>query len=372
MSTVYLDTETTGLDSCDDEILEIAIVDESAKVLLNTLVKPSKITTWLEAQAIHGITPEMVANAPTLNDIAEDIKAAVNGKDVVIYNAGFDTGFLGNLLDGAASIQCCMESYAEHVGEWSDYHMNYRWHKLIHAAGDVHHEWSGTAHRALADTLACRSVWRYLNDPAERERIDAINHEIHITEQAERAIRVLESRENAPYHAKQRSMTNFINHWWLRLYGTDTHWAKYLDGSNEMALVFFGKSIEMLKMEDRYEVIYRKRKDIPSHLKAASHFDKRVWYQKELESCAIYIGEKEHWKLYDISEDKRIREKYPLRFELPKINHQTEGFYTHTQLRKARVPVDEIRKLKPVGERQNMYSFEFYYLYRYEKLACDV
>lgn len=40
-TTIYLDTETTGLDAFfGDEIVEIAIIDEKGKVLLNTLVQP--------------------------------------------------------------------------------------------------------------------------------------------------------------------------------------------------------------------------------------------------------------------------------------------------------------------------------------------
>lgn len=45
MSTVYIDTETTGLDSYRDEILEIAIVDDNGKSLVNSLVKPVNQTS---------------------------------------------------------------------------------------------------------------------------------------------------------------------------------------------------------------------------------------------------------------------------------------------------------------------------------------
>ncbi|WP_158007025.1 3'-5' exonuclease [Piscirickettsia litoralis] len=162
---IFLDTETTGLTS-DDEIVEIAIIDDSGQTLLNTLVKPVKNTTWPQAQRIHKISPDMVVDAPTLDDLSADIKGIVSGQELVIYNAGFDTKFLKGLLDDAESIQCCMLAWAQYAGEWNDYYNSYKWHKLIVAAAAINYQWSGTAHRALADTLACRAVWDYLKSKA--------------------------------------------------------------------------------------------------------------------------------------------------------------------------------------------------------------
>ena len=171
---VYLDIETTGLDPVNDELLEIAIVDGSGTAVLNTLIRPTNNLIWPDAEAIHGITPEMVTHAPELYLIAPQIESAVTGKDVITYNASFDAGFLGSLLSSAGSVQCCMEVWAEHVGEWSEYHGGYRWQSLAEAAAVVHFDWPSKAHRALADALACRAVWQYLADPDERKRVDAI------------------------------------------------------------------------------------------------------------------------------------------------------------------------------------------------------
>ena len=63
LNCAILDTETTGLYD-DAEIVEISIIDENGGVLLDTLVKPLKPIP-AEATAIHGITNEMVATAPT-------------------------------------------------------------------------------------------------------------------------------------------------------------------------------------------------------------------------------------------------------------------------------------------------------------------
>ena len=49
MKTVYLDTETTGLAPVRDELLEIAIVDDQGKTLVNTLIRPQFRKQWQEA-----------------------------------------------------------------------------------------------------------------------------------------------------------------------------------------------------------------------------------------------------------------------------------------------------------------------------------
>ena len=94
--TVYIDTETTGLSS-SDEVVEIAIIDDH-QVLLNTLVKPTHLQSWAEAQAIHGISPDDVADAPTYDNIRSKVRELVAGETVVIYNASYDSMFLGEEL----------------------------------------------------------------------------------------------------------------------------------------------------------------------------------------------------------------------------------------------------------------------------------
>ena len=69
MRTVFLDLETTGLDPRTDEILEIGILDDAGTVLLDSLVRPERHRRWPGAEAIHGIAPEDVADAPKLEEL---------------------------------------------------------------------------------------------------------------------------------------------------------------------------------------------------------------------------------------------------------------------------------------------------------------
>lgn len=149
---VILDTETTGL-GCDDEIIEIAVVDISGAILLNTLIAP---TCAIEpgASAVHGITGRDLANAPSWPDIHDRVAGILRSASrVVIYNAAFDVRMLNqtgeryglDTLDSGA-YQCAMHWYAQFLGDWSDYHGDYRWQPL--AGG----------HRALGDCLATLAV----------------------------------------------------------------------------------------------------------------------------------------------------------------------------------------------------------------------
>ena len=85
METLYLDTETTGLSSSrGDRIVELAVVDDDGRTVIDTLVNPEREIPW-DATRIHGITDEMVAQAPTMEELWPAIEAATTGRHVVIY-----------------------------------------------------------------------------------------------------------------------------------------------------------------------------------------------------------------------------------------------------------------------------------------------
>lgn len=157
---LILDTETTGLDS-KAEIVEISIIDCTGQVLLDTLVKPTSPIP-AEATRIHGITNEMVAEAPTWPMIADQFKSIVSGRKLVIYNADYDLRliyqtnnkhelepvFYGSEWNNA---ECAMLAYAEFYGQWDDYREQWKWQRLGNAAKQQGVVIEGTAHRALAD-----------------------------------------------------------------------------------------------------------------------------------------------------------------------------------------------------------------------------
>lgn len=157
----YLDTETTGIGAAANAIVEIAIVDEDGSVVVDTLINPKRPIPR-GATAIHGIDDHMVESAPTLRMIWPDIRQRISGGHIVIYNAAFDRAFLPGGLDCAAKISCAMLTFSKIYGERDPYGRGNKWQKLEVAARHVGHRWSGNAHRALADALACRSVWQWI------------------------------------------------------------------------------------------------------------------------------------------------------------------------------------------------------------------
>lgn len=149
---LFADTETTGLNSDGtDEIVEIAIVDIHGNVVLNTLVRPSRKNSWTDAQAIHGISPHDVFNAPKLTDLLPTIASVCNNKTVVFFNAKFDINFFPKNF--FPSVVCAMRCYIEAcLGGLGSA-------KLMDIALKTGYTPNGPAHRALEDARACRHVW---------------------------------------------------------------------------------------------------------------------------------------------------------------------------------------------------------------------
>jgi DNA polymerase-3 subunit epsilon len=158
MSTIYLDTETTGLAAeHGHRIVELAIVDDRGVALMDTLVDPRRAIP-ADARAIHGITQMMVRGKPTLEALLPEIGRLIRSSGhVVIYNATFDTPFLPAALWHGIRVDCAMRRFAE-LGSGGP---SGRWQRLEVAAERCGHVWSGAQHRALADALAARTVWRW-------------------------------------------------------------------------------------------------------------------------------------------------------------------------------------------------------------------
>ena len=89
----YIDFETTGLDPKSDRVCQIgAILPDGSE--LNTLINPD-CDIPQESTECHGISNEMVKDAPLSKDVAEQLlKTLAQTKYFVAYNYVFDFQFL--------------------------------------------------------------------------------------------------------------------------------------------------------------------------------------------------------------------------------------------------------------------------------------
>ncbi len=93
---IVLDTETTGLDYTKERMVEFAAVRlENGKIKdeFQTLINPQQHIRK-SSIAIHGITQEMVEDAPTEEEVMPKIMEFIQDYPIVAHNAIFDYSFI--------------------------------------------------------------------------------------------------------------------------------------------------------------------------------------------------------------------------------------------------------------------------------------
>lgn len=172
---VVVDTETTGIPGQHDDvrIVQIAVIDEAGRVLLDEIVDPGKPIPPA-ATAIHGITDEDAFFFPTFPQIHDRLVQALDGVPFVAFNVDFDYEVIRlecerhrlplpspamytrypdyggeNRLHITHDV---MVNYAAFWGSWHDYHESYTWQSLANAVEQQRLLVSeGGHHDALAD-----------------------------------------------------------------------------------------------------------------------------------------------------------------------------------------------------------------------------
>jgi DNA polymerase-3 subunit epsilon len=85
----FMDIEATGSNVATDRIVEIAIVKhlpDASRSVKRKIINP-QIPIPPSITEIHGITDEMVQNAPPFKQVAQEIKQFLDGCDLACYNA---------------------------------------------------------------------------------------------------------------------------------------------------------------------------------------------------------------------------------------------------------------------------------------------
>lgn len=172
---IVLDTETTGLNAAEDELLQVSIIDNEGTVLFDSYIRPTQHTEWAEAERVNHITPEMVADAPTIAEVMPEINDILKRYDKIVgYNVRFDADFLKH--NGAefsnAEYADAMKMFAPIYGEWNDQRGSYKWQKLTAAADYYGYDWSAheEAHNSLGDCYATLHVYKEINEVIKNQK----------------------------------------------------------------------------------------------------------------------------------------------------------------------------------------------------------
>lgn len=174
MNIICLDTETTGLNPDNDEILQLSIIDGNGEILFSEYIKPSHRKQWTKAERIHGIKPSDVKNCKTLLEYKDQIQEILLSADIIVgYNiVGFDlpmlfnNGIRNDVKDGSVTVDV-MLSFAAIYGDYNERTYSYRWKKLKECASYYSYK-SDSWHDALDDakaTLFC--FYKIYGNPPE-------------------------------------------------------------------------------------------------------------------------------------------------------------------------------------------------------------
>lgn len=160
---IFYDTETTGVRSEKDRIIEIAAYDPLNKTSFERLINPG-IPIPSDATAIHHISDAMVADAPSFDVVAKELCEFCEGEVVLIAhnNDGFDYHFL----------KAEFERHGMSLPPWKFFD-TLKWARRYRAdlprhtlqfLREIYGIEANNAHRALDDVVVMHQVFTFMTD----------------------------------------------------------------------------------------------------------------------------------------------------------------------------------------------------------------
>lgn len=154
---VAFDTETSGAFPVESEVIELGAVKWQGGEIVGrfqTLLKPSRPLTPDNIR-IHGITNEMVAEAPLMQDQVAGFCEFVDESVLLAHHAPFDLGFMAVAVERAGlrmpnTYNLCSSLLSRALLTTTN-------HKLQTLIQELQLE-GGAAHRAFDDAYACLQV----------------------------------------------------------------------------------------------------------------------------------------------------------------------------------------------------------------------
>lgn len=184
---LFFDLELTGVYS-HDEIISVSIVDGNEQLIMDTLIKPVHTKRWKRTEKIHGITPAMVSDAPTLAELTPRIKEIFAHADhLIAYGVSTDYSHIKNIYETEAEqsalhekVRCCANEFVRYTHE---HRPDIQHAALVDAMECFGVSWEGIPHSSVADTFACCRVWHklfpryYIGE--QNASLDVPTYEVH-------------------------------------------------------------------------------------------------------------------------------------------------------------------------------------------------
>ena len=183
---LFIDTETTGLDTGKDRIVQLStrLVSTTGHRDYNQMVRPENFIIPAAATKIHGITNQVATLRGTaISQVLEDFFLQLDQADIVIgHNVQYDIAIIiaeakrhgyHNLVDAltgpqfglntgrraAICTQCLAADYLEATGKTPSLSST----KLTTIYRQLFGEELAGAHDALVDAVACQRIYNFLN-----------------------------------------------------------------------------------------------------------------------------------------------------------------------------------------------------------------
>jgi DNA polymerase III subunit epsilon len=167
---IYYDTETTGVRSDKDRIVELAAFDPIENRTFCQFINPG-FPIPPEATAIHNITNEMVANAPFFKEVAASFLAFCPLETVLIAhnNDAFDKLFLEQEFK-RSGLEFPQFRFVDTL-KWARKYRGDLPRHTLQSLREVYGFPANQAHRALDDVVVLHQVFAAMIDDLSMEKV---------------------------------------------------------------------------------------------------------------------------------------------------------------------------------------------------------
>lgn len=168
---IFYDTETTGVRSEKDRVIELAAFDPVNNATFERLINP-QMPIPAEATAIHNISNDMVANAPIFAEIVADFAAFCAGNVVLIAhnNDGFDIHFLRAEFKRSNCEMPPAWKFLDSL-KWARRYRRDLPRHTLQFLREIYGITANNAHRALDDVIVLHEVFKKMTDDLHIEDV---------------------------------------------------------------------------------------------------------------------------------------------------------------------------------------------------------